>query len=117
MTNPARPSLAAVAKFADTIARDRHGADTGWQADAACAGIHSTDPKNDPFFPHATTSSNEAEYVFAKMICAGCPVRNECAEFAIATHQTDGLWGGLSPRQRRRARGERRRIEGDGIAS
>ena len=38
----------------------------------------------------------------AKAICAGCPVLAECREYAL-THpeRLDGIWGGLSERDRR----------------
>jgi hypothetical protein len=38
----------------------------------------------------------------AKAICAGCSVRAECLAYALATRQARGVWGGLTPRERRR---------------
>ncbi|HEY1704209.1 MAG TPA: WhiB family transcriptional regulator [Trebonia sp.] len=43
------------------------------------------------FFP--ASAAGQAER--AKKICAGCPVRRECLQFALATRQSDGVWGGL----------------------
>jgi WhiB family transcriptional regulator, redox-sensing transcriptional regulator len=40
-----------------------------------------------------------------KALCAACTVRSECAAFALALGVPDGIWGGLSGRQRRVARG------------
>jgi WhiB family redox-sensing transcriptional regulator len=40
-------------------------------------------------------------------ICAGCPVRAECHEFAEATNQVHGVWAGFNrsdPKERRKAR-------------
>ena len=38
----------------------------------------------------------------AKRICTGCPVRDECLEYALANDERFGIWGGLSERERRR---------------
>lgn len=38
----------------------------------------------------------------AKRVCAKCDVIEECREYALRTRQTDGVWGGLSPRERRK---------------
>ncbi|MFD0634201.1 WhiB family transcriptional regulator [Catenulispora yoronensis] len=39
----------------------------------------------------------------AKRICAGCPVREECAAFAVALGERHGTWGGLTDKERRGA--------------
>lgn len=70
-----------------------------WTALAACAG---TDPE--AFFPEKGGSTREA-----KRVCAGCPVRVECLEYALATGQRFGVWGGMSERELRRER--RRRLK------
>lgn len=44
----------------------------------------------------------------AREICDGCPVRAECAEFAIEHGEEFGVWGGLSERERRAIRRERK---------
>ncbi|MGH8902334.1 MAG: WhiB family transcriptional regulator [Egibacteraceae bacterium] len=41
----------------------------------------------------------------AKQVCAGCPVRSQCLDWALATNQQDGVWGGLSEDERRPATG------------
>ena len=40
----------------------------------------------------------------AKAICAGCPVVDECLSHAIAHRETRGVWGGLTPIERKRLR-------------
>jgi WhiB family redox-sensing transcriptional regulator len=55
------------------------------------------------FFP-----SNDEELAAAKAICAACPVRDKCLEWAMATRQDDGVWGGLTEVERRRLRRRRR---------
>jgi hypothetical protein len=37
----------------------------------------------------------------ARQVCAGCPVRQECLEFALCHGEVHGIWGGLTERDRR----------------
>jgi WhiB family transcriptional regulator, redox-sensing transcriptional regulator len=75
-----------------------------WRAEAACL---SADP--DLFFPISSTGPAERQIARAKRICAGCAVRRECLEFAVAHDQMYGIWGGTTPDDRRRDRRRRRR--------
>ena len=63
-----------------------------WQEEALCA---QTDPE--AFFPEKGGSTREA-----KRICVGCDVKAECLEYALASDERFGIWGGLSERERRR---------------
>lgn len=45
----------------------------------------------------------------ARRICATCPVREPCLEYALDHHVEHGVWGGASERERRRI-ARRRRI-------
>ena len=74
------------------------GGQAAWRLDALCA---ETDPE--AFFPEKGGSTREA-----KRVCLGCSVRTECLEFALANDERFGIWGGLSERERRRVRLERR---------
>lgn len=65
--------------------------DEPWRADAICREV---DPEI--FFPEKGGSTREA-----KLVCAGCPVRVECLDYALRTDQRFGVFGGLSERQRR----------------
>ena len=65
-----------------------------WMEQALCA---QTDPE--AFFPEKGGSTREA-----KKICAQCPVRAQCLEYALANDERFGIWGGLSERERRRLR-------------
>lgn len=65
--------------------------EAAWQDKALCA---ETDPE--AFFPEKGTSSRGA-----KSICAACPVRHECLEYALANDERFGIWGGLSESERR----------------
>ncbi|UGT61522.1 WhiB family transcriptional regulator [Nocardia asteroides] len=55
----------------------------GWHR-AACRG----DPNHEAWFPYPSD-----DFGYARAICAGCPIRAGCAEFAADTGQS-GVWGG-----------------------
>jgi WhiB family redox-sensing transcriptional regulator len=44
----------------------------------------------------------------ARQICVGCPVREQCLEYALAERIDHGVWGGTSERERRRILRSRR---------
>lgn len=67
-----------------------------WRADAACSGIGT-----EIFFPVTEDPEASAQ---AKAVCATCPVQETCLQYALATNQTDGVWGGLDGNERRRLR-------------
>lgn len=62
-----------------------------WQRDAACAGMDTN-----IFFAEKGQRLDEA-----KATCAPCPVKRECLECAIRNRERNGVWGGLTPKQRR----------------
>ncbi len=68
-----------------------------WRQDAACRDL---DPNI--FFP-----ANDEAAGAAKAVCATCPVREDCLEYAVATRQDDGVWGGLDETERKRVRRRR----------
>ena len=70
-----------------------------WRKDAACRDLETA-----VFFP-----DTEEEAAAAVAVCATCPVREACLEFALVTRQDDGVWGGLTESERKRLR--RRRQE------
>jgi WhiB family transcriptional regulator, redox-sensing transcriptional regulator len=77
---------------------------TSWREFARCRGV---DPEI--FYP---VSDEEEAADEAKAICALCPVREPCLEFALETNQKYGIWGGLTDKERaslkrRRARARR----------
>jgi WhiB family redox-sensing transcriptional regulator len=63
------------------------------------------------FFPIGTTGPAASQVDVAKAICMQCEVRTECLEWAMATGQDAGVWGGLSEEERRALRRARRRSE------
>ena len=70
-----------------------------WRKRGACRGL---DP--DIFYPVGEEESPEAQAV-----CAVCPVREACLEYALAARERDGIWGGASERERRRMIRQRRK--------
>ncbi len=62
-------------------------------------GCRESDPE--VFFPEEENPKGN-KYTMAKKVCAVCPVRNLCLEFALVNYETYGMWGGLSPKERRR---------------
>jgi WhiB family redox-sensing transcriptional regulator len=46
-------------------------------------------------------------YKRAQGLCERCPVRSECADYAIADPLIFGWWGGMSERERRKIRANR----------
>ncbi len=72
-----------------------------WMADAACG------PGDDAaFYPTQGATDSGDPYADARAICAGCPVRAECLEFALTAEKGQvsssrfGVYGGMSPRER-----------------
>lgn len=56
------------------------------------------------FFPIGTTGHAVDQIDAAKAVCRRCDVRPECLEFALATNQEAGVWGGATEDERRRLR-------------
>jgi WhiB family redox-sensing transcriptional regulator len=69
-------------------------APVGWRYRAACRG---TDLK--VFFPGRGQSAEHA-----RQICASCPVRELCLDYALRHGIVHGIWGGLTERDRRALR-------------
>lgn len=47
-----------------------------------------------------TSAALAAAVDAVKAICAACPSRTACLDFAIANDQREGIWGGLTERER-----------------
>jgi WhiB family redox-sensing transcriptional regulator len=72
--------------------------DTSWMARGKCKEL----PPG-IFFP-----SDGVGVDVARKICADCPVKSPCLEYALANHIDHGVWGGTSERERRRIARARR---------
>lgn len=70
-----------------------------WRERAAC---RDTDP--DLFFPIGSTGAAFEQIANAKTVCTGCEARVSCLEFALATNQESGIWGGTTEEERRKLR-------------
>jgi WhiB family redox-sensing transcriptional regulator len=76
-------TLAAPARFA-----------ARWRELAACRGADLN-----LFFPERGESAGPA-----RRVCAACPVREPCLDYAITNRISHGIWGGLTERERRALR-------------
>lgn len=38
-----------------------------------------------------------AAYAIARSVCEMCPLKQPCQEWAMSTHEREGMWGGLTP--------------------
>jgi WhiB family redox-sensing transcriptional regulator len=74
-----------------------------WRQQAACA---SPDVDIALFFPERRSRYEHVQEQVraAKAICAGCPVRAECLQFALDNHEQHGIFGGKTPTERRPSR-------------
>ncbi len=70
-----------------------------WREHSAC---RDTDP--DLFFPVGTTGVAVEQIDAAKAVCNACISQEQCLEFALATNQDSGIWGGTSEEERRKLR-------------
>ena len=64
-----------------------------WMRQAACRGENTSD-----FFPEKGQPLEPA-----RAVCRGCPVRQQCADYATGAVEM-GVWGGLSDAERRSRR-------------
>lgn len=78
---------------------DEHPVEYAWMVHAKCRGASPTE-----FFP-----SDGMGVERAQRVCATCPVRMECLEYALEHRIEHGVWGGASERERRRILRQRRR--------
>lgn len=63
-----------------------------WTEHALCAQVDS-----DAWFPESGGPT-----AAAKHICAKCPVRSQCLDYALENHERFGIWGGLTVAERQR---------------
>ncbi len=77
-----------------------------WMAEGNCRHHPSS-----VFFPSDGTGVE-----VARRICATCPVKAPCLEYALCNHIAHGVWGGASERERRRIARRRRGEVVQGVA-
>ena len=67
-----------------------------WRDRASCL---TQDPEL--FFPVGNTGPALEQIQAAKNVCGKCVVTEYCLQYALATNQDSGVWGGLSEDERR----------------
>lgn len=72
--------------------------DLSWMDEGVCAQVG-----DDLWFPEKGGSTREA-----KQVCAGCPVKADCLEYALRHDIRTGVWGGKAERERRVLQRKRR---------
>lgn len=66
---------------------------SNWSSESSCINKSS----DEDFFDPRESVLNS----LSKKYCANCPVRQHCLYTSMVTQDPYGLWGGLSPKQRR----------------
>jgi WhiB family redox-sensing transcriptional regulator len=101
MSTAPEPAISLLLLLAE-VAEDVRG--LGWMGQGRCA---ETDP--DSFFPEKGGST-----LAAKIVCAGCEVREQCLAYALQHSGPEdvgswGVWGGKSAQERQIMLGRRRK--------
>lgn len=73
-----------------------NGYDSDWQHRAACR-----DEDPELFFPISDVGPGAQQTAQAKAICARCPVRTECLNYALENRLDYGIFGGTTETERR----------------
>lgn len=78
-----------------------------WLEHAACA-----DHDVNLFYPDGVLgrpAGGDPDRLWAagRLVCAGCPVRQECLDWALEHAEREGLWGGATPTERLQMRRRR----------
>ncbi|QUH03598.1 WhiB family transcriptional regulator [Saccharopolyspora erythraea] len=69
---------------------------TNWRDQAACL-----DEDPELFFPVSEVGPGARQASAAKAVCARCPVRSECLDYALENGLDHGVFGGMTDRERR----------------
>lgn len=67
-----------------------------WLQDALCRGLHAH-----IWYPPLEAPNPTNYYTVGKKVCARCPVWKECLAEATKNSETWGMWGGLTPQERK----------------
>lgn len=103
------PNTAASVALVETSRREVHAAghEWEWQLHGACRAL---EPAQAELFFHPwgeRDPSRGRRDQAAKAICASCPVMAQCRDYALATREPYGVWGGLSEHDREEILGVR----------
>jgi WhiB family redox-sensing transcriptional regulator len=97
--SPGPPGMRTEERVALTWIRTHEWDLEDWRGRSAC---RDSDP--DVFFPIGTTGPALEQIETARRICTACLASDECLEFALATNQEAGIWGGTTEEERRKLR-------------
>ena len=75
-----------------------------WWSRAACS---TADPEL--FFPISAEGPALKQVARAKAICARCPIRQACLDYALSAGALQGVWGGTTEAERQLLRQRQRR--------
>ena len=92
-TSPNGENVLAVRTISRPAPAGLTAVDTDWRQSAAC---RDTDPEL--FFPVDASESSTGP---ARAVCVTCPVIRDCLTWALAHGVDDGIYGGLTPGERR----------------
>lgn len=74
--------------------------EVSWRVNALCRGENAVH-----FFPPShfeRKDEKDAREGQARALCAACPVRAECLDYALTVQEPHGIWGGMNELERRR---------------
>jgi len=74
--------------------------DHDWMQDANCKGQGHLFYPLDAEGQVGMTAEAHANIQQAKALCAKCPVRELCLDYAIRNDEKHGIWGGMNRRER-----------------
>lgn len=97
MSPEVKPSLVTEAQQRWRMVSKYLRADHSWMVRGSCRGEDS-----ELFFPadHERQPEREIREEKARAVCAVCPVKDECLDYAVKTSQV-GFWGGADDEQRK----------------
>lgn len=79
------------------VAQEREPDTSTWQGKAACRSCPPSwfFPVQPGGYGRKTGAAAQAAITKAQAICARCPVREECYDYAVYNNEGDGIWGGV----------------------
>lgn len=72
--------------------------DAPWTKYAECLSLTPEEADDLFFVPFGRTNKR------AKEFCSKCPVKHECSKYGLEHPEVEGVWGGLSERERKKLR-------------
>jgi WhiB family transcriptional regulator, redox-sensing transcriptional regulator len=75
-------------------------ADMSWQDKANCRGVDT----NLFYLEQGFSKENERKLDIILPLCNSCSVKGKCLSFAVTNQIEHGVWGGLTPKERKYGR-------------